>query len=116
MLVNFARNMAIYGISASVKHYLNLFLIKEYGQMIKLEIDPTTKTMSLEVLLKGEPEPVHVHIGRYECVSNNGNSCLTLKDVTTSKDWMNVLVANLFSDGITIPMDEQIISIANGIF
>lgn len=115
MLGGFARNMAINGISASVKHYLNLFLIKEYGQMLKLEINPTTKTMNLEVLLKGETEPVQVHVGRFECVSSNGNSGLTLTDVTTSKDWMNALVANLFSDGISIPIDEQIISIANGI-
>ncbi len=110
-----ARNMALSGLSCSAKYYLNYFLIKEYGEMLKLEIDSENRSMNVEVLLKGECEPIRVQVGNYEYISRNGDSGLILKDVTTSRAWMNTLVDNLYREGITIPMDSQVALILKGV-
>ncbi len=96
-----------------VRLYLNQFIIKEYGKMLKLEIDPRNQTMNLEVLLKGEAESLHVSVGRYACIAANGDSRLMLHDVTTSREWMNALLQGLYPDGVSVPMDETIASLMN---
>lgn len=110
-----ARNMAVSGVCLSVKCWLNLYLIKEYGEMLKLEIDSENRTMNVEVLLKGESEPIRIQVGRYDYVSGNGESGMVLQNVNTSREWMNALITNLHPNGLTIPMDEQIVSIAKGV-
>jgi hypothetical protein len=110
-----ARNMAVSGVCLTVKCWLNLYLIKEYGEMLKLEIDSENRTMNVEVLLKGESAPIRIHVGRYDCVTGNGNSGVVLQEISTSREWMNSLITNLHPDGLTIPMDEQIVSIAKGV-
>lgn len=96
-----------------VRMYLNQFIIKEYGKMLKLEIDPVKQTMSLEVLLKGEVEPLHVSVGRYACVAANGDSRLTLHDVTTSREWINALIQGLHPNGLSVPLNGTVATLAN---
>jgi len=115
VFVKLAKSMALSGLSSSMKYYLNYFLIKEYGEMLKLEIDPENQSMRLEVLLKGEHEAIQIHVGNYEYDSQNGESGLLLRNVTTSRAWMNTLVNNLYAEGLKIPIDGQIASILKGV-
>lgn len=111
----FAKNAASAGFCLLAKCYLNQFLIKEYGKMLTLEIDPEKKKIQLEVLLNGETESLHVSVGRYECIANNGDSRLMLKEITTSRQWLNVLLENKFPEGLLIPINGQTASMVNGI-
>ena len=40
--------------------------IKEYGKMLKLNLDSTQKSIEIEVMLDGEHKPLKVHMRNYE--------------------------------------------------
>ena len=45
--------------------------IKEYGKMLKLNLDSNQKSIEMEVLLDGEHEPLKVHVKNYEMTEEN---------------------------------------------
>ena len=63
-------------LSKSLEVAINL-KIKEYGEMLKLNLDSQNKTIEFEVMLKGEKEPLKVFVNNYEiynapiCQDNN---------------------------------------------
>jgi hypothetical protein len=76
-----------------VRHLLNSKLGR-YGEMLKLEIDSKRKTISLEILPKGEDKPIQVTIGRYEVIEG-GQGGLKLRDIQTSREWMTEIIKTL---------------------
>jgi len=72
--------------------------IKEYGQMLKLNLDSTRKSIEMEVMLDGEHEPLKVHIRNYELTQENGKHLLKVHGVTTSRAWINT-VASSYLEG-----------------
>jgi hypothetical protein len=73
-----------------VRHWLNSKLGR-YGEMLKLEIDSKQKTISLEILPKGETTPIQVRIGNYEIIEGDEGG-LKLGDIQTSREWMTELI------------------------
>jgi hypothetical protein len=67
--------------------------IKEFGRMLKFDLDSKTKSITLEVMLEGEKEPLEVEVSRYELEEENGKYLLKLYGVKTSRAWINTLVA-----------------------
>jgi hypothetical protein len=76
------------------KKYVNS-KIKEYGEMINLKIDSKNKNIELEVLLKGEKENIFIKIEKYEIVSMDGSNAIKFKNVTASREWIEVLIHNV---------------------
>ena len=72
--------------------------IKEYGKMLKLNLDSTNKSIEMEVMLDGEHEPLAVHIKKYELVEEDGKYMLIIHDVSTSRAWIDV-VASSYLEG-----------------
>ncbi len=72
--------------------------IKEYGQMLKLNLDSTQKSIEIEVMLDGEHEPLKVHVRNYELTQENGKHLLKVHGVTTSRAWINT-VASSYLEG-----------------
>lgn len=66
-------------------------IMERYGQMLKLDIDSENKSISAEVLLKGEDSPLKVYIGRYEILGGN-ESGIKISQIQTSKEWMTELI------------------------
>jgi hypothetical protein len=65
--------------------------IKEFGRMLKFDLDSHTKSISLEVMLEGEKEPLEVEVARYELEEEGGRYLLRLYGVKTSRAWINTL-------------------------
>ncbi len=84
-------------ISFSIKQFINL-QIKEFGEMLKLNIDSKNKKISLEVMLLGEKEPLSVDVNRYELFQKEDKHFIKLKDIQTSREWINILIKNHFRD------------------
>ncbi len=80
--------------------------IKEYGKMLKLNLDSTQKSIEMEVMLEGEKEPLSVYVKQYEMKEENGKHFLKLHGVSTSRAWINT-VASSFLEGKTFEIPAE---------
>ena len=78
-------------LSKGLKAAIN-YKVKEYGEMLKLNLDSGKKQIVLEVMLDGEKEPLEVRVNRYELAEEGGKYYLSLQDVVTSRAWINTVV------------------------
>lgn len=93
-------------LSKSLEVAINL-KIKEYGKMLKLNLDSQNKTIEFEVMLKGEKEPLKVFVNNYEISEENGKYYLYAKDIKTSREWINIVAEN-YLKGEKIELPEKI--------
>jgi len=84
-------------LSKGAKAAINSY-IKEYGKMLKLNLDSKNKSIDLEVLLEGETEPLSVNVQRYELTEENGKHLLKIYGIQTSRSWINT-VAGSYLEG-----------------
>lgn len=68
--------------------------MKEYGKVLRLNLDSQTKSIELEVELKGENAPLKVEIDRYSIEEVGEEYFLTLNGVRTSREWINILASS----------------------
>lgn len=67
---------------------------KSLGTMTTLQIDSTNKRASLDLELKGETQPLHVTINRYELTSAGDKTFIEIKEINTSREWINMLAGD----------------------
>jgi hypothetical protein len=73
-------------------------MMQDIGRIDELHIDSKGRTASAVVMLEGEPEPLHITVGRYEVVkSDDGKTFMHLHQVTFSKEWLSRLAEKLES-------------------
>ncbi len=65
--------------------------IRKFGTMLDFKLDSRTKTIELEIMLKGETEPLFVKVQRYEILEENGRYFLLAERIVTSREWINVV-------------------------
>lgn len=80
-------------LSKGLEFAINL-KIKEFGEMLNLKLDSQNKTISLELMLLGEKEPLNVEVGSYEISEEDGRFYLIAKDIKTSREWINIVAKN----------------------
>ncbi len=80
-------------ISLLAKNFINN-KIKEYGEMVDLHIDSVQKNIDLDILLKGEKESISIHIEKYEIIKKDDSAYIKFKKVTSSREWITVLLEN----------------------
>jgi hypothetical protein len=68
--------------------------IKEYGKMLKLNLDSEKKRIEMEVMLEGEKEPLRVEVERYVLKEERGKHLLQIYGVKTSRAWINTVAAS----------------------
>ncbi len=66
--------------------------LKRFGSMTSLHIDSKLKTIRLELELKGEPSPITVEVENYELLERNDEAFLRINKISTSREWMTVLL------------------------
>ncbi len=76
-------------LSTGVKIAINQH-IKDYGEIVKLNLNSKFKSMDLEVRLDGESENLTVQIENYEITEDNH---LKISGITTSRIWINKLAS-----------------------
>ena len=62
-----------------------------FGVMTTLQIDSANKKATLDLELKGETQPLRVTINRYELTTQEDKTFLEIKELTTSREWINIL-------------------------
>ena len=68
------------------------------GVMTSLQIDSTNKTASLDIDLKGETQPLHIIINRYQLTREGGQTFVEIKELDTSREWITFLARQLVKD------------------
>jgi hypothetical protein len=64
------------------------------GQMTTLQIDSANKKASFDLELKGESQPLHITINRYELTTTGDKTLIEIKEFHTSREWINVVAGN----------------------
>lgn len=72
---------------ASAKAYLNQ-KISNFGTVTDLSIDSKSKSLQLELQLKGEAAPIRVHVARYELTRENQRPLVAVHEVSASREWI----------------------------
>ena len=65
---------------------------KRYGKLLSIKLDSKNQSLHFEALLKGEREPLEIEVIKYELEQENGEDYIYLKEVKTSKEWLNYLI------------------------
>ena len=94
-------------VSKGLKTFANL-LINDYGKINGFAVNSKDRTITLNVLLKGEKEDLKIIINNYRIVSDNKKAFLQFETIWTSREWLNVFFdkkrANIWEDNkIQIP-------------
>jgi len=92
-------------LSKGAKVAINSY-IKEYGKMLKLNLDSENKSIDLEVLLDGETEPLSVTVERYELTEEHGKNLLKIYGIHTSRAWINTIAAS-YLEGKSFEIPEE---------
>ncbi len=80
--------------------------IKEYGKMLKLNLDSKQKCIEIELLLDGEKEPLHVKLNHYTLNQEEGKHYLVAEDIVTSRAWINT-IASQYLNGHKFEIAEE---------
>ena len=80
--------------------------IKEYGKMLKLNLDSNNKSIEMEVMLEGEKEPLTVNVQKYEITQEGEKHFLKIQGVKTSRAWINT-VASSYLEGKTFEIPAE---------
>ena len=96
MLSKLFGNVKDRGVSVAVQTAIN-YKIKEFGEIVKLNLDSKDKTINLEIMLDGEKEPLDVKVNRYAINEENGKHYLMASDIVTSRAWINTMASQYLS-------------------
>jgi len=80
-------------LSAGAKLAINA-QVKEYGKMLKLNLNSQEKSIELEVLLDGEKESLTVKVDNYTLDEDQGKFFLKIYGVQTSRAWINTIASS----------------------
>ena len=64
--------------------------LRSIGQMTELSIDTKNKRVRVRLELPGEKEPIDVEILRYTLKEKGETTCITIEEVTSSREWLTV--------------------------
>lgn len=68
--------------------------IKEYGKILRLDLNSQDKSIETEMMLDGEKEPLTVIVSRYEIVQKEDRHLLIVHGVEASRSWINSVASS----------------------
>jgi hypothetical protein len=74
---------------------LNSGILEPYGRITALKLDSGSGELDVTLELKGEIEPLRVHIQEYELLNESGRMYLLIHRLVTSRPWLTALAENL---------------------
>lgn len=74
------------------------FIINDYGKIIDFTVNSNDKTISLNILLKGENEDIKITFFNYSIITDDKKTYLQFDSIMTSREWLNILCKNKLSD------------------
>ena len=92
-------------VSLAAKAFLSSYLEK-YGKMLHLSVQPDTKKITAEILLKGEASPIQLTLDGYEITGPAGKPTLRVAKVSASREWLEVVLRE-FVEGKPIDLPPK---------
>ena len=72
--------------------------------MTQLKIDPEHRTIDVELMFKGEREPIQIRLSDYSLCSTPDGGAFSAREISVSREWMNVLAEDLLKNrSIPVP-------------
>jgi hypothetical protein len=84
--------------------------LQPYGRMLSLSIDSKTSRIRLEVLPKGETQPITINIDEYQLTNVAGADFIVIKKASSSREWIHALLQD-FAIGKTLPIPPKYASV-----
>ncbi|MEY2429121.1 MAG: hypothetical protein QOJ40_2006 [Verrucomicrobiota bacterium] len=78
---------------------------ERYGEVRQFALDTTEKTLSAEILLRGESAPLVISQARYRIETRGTDSYLVVHSVKVSREWLQNLLVDHFPE-ITLKIPE----------
>jgi hypothetical protein len=84
-----------------VRAEINNSLLKKYGKMTKLEVDIESKTIKVDLDLKGENEGVRITLSNYRLIQEAGkNPVFEPGAIEASREWLDALLKTLIKTSV----------------
>jgi hypothetical protein len=80
--------------------------LAKYGRMLNLSIDSRQKSARIELLLKGESEPMIILVHEYELISEENGAWMVIRRLSISREWADTMAAE-FVVGRKIPVPDK---------
>ncbi|MEA3491354.1 MAG: hypothetical protein U9R27_05585 [Campylobacterota bacterium] len=80
---------------------------KEYGEMLKLNLNSEQKSIEIEVMLDGEKEPLAMRVNKYEIIEEDGKYMIRVHGIETSRAWINA-VASSYLEGKSFDISAEL--------
>jgi len=74
---------------------LNSGILEPYGRVTNIKLDSGSGELDVTLELKGEMEPLRVHIQEYELIEESSRMYLLIHRIVTSRPWLTALAENL---------------------
>ncbi|RUM68921.1 MAG: hypothetical protein DSZ07_05765 [Sulfurovum sp.] len=78
-------------LSLAIKKVINK-KIEKFGEISKLDFNTNTKTIDIEVELKGENKILKIFVDQYEIKEENSRHYLIINHIKSSKEWLTSLL------------------------
>lgn len=92
-------------VSLAARQFLQSQLQK-YGTMLNFSVQPETKTIDAEILLKGEPTPIKVTLTGYDIGGSADKPTFRVAKVAASREWLEVVLRE-FVEGKPIDLPPK---------
>jgi hypothetical protein len=66
--------------------------LEKFGRVLELRIDSRQNILFLELLLKGENEPVSVSLEDYKITQEGDQTWITINKGKSSREWINAVI------------------------
>ena len=93
------------GLSKAAQVAINNY-IKEFGEVVQLELDSQQKSMEMEIVLNGEVEPLKLKVGEYALIKEKDSYFLKVNKIQASREWINTL-STKYLNGKKFPIAKQ---------
>ncbi len=76
--------------------------------MINFRLDSESKIIQVEMMLKGEEEPIKFQVGKYDIMEEDGKLFVEVSELVTNREWMNLAINNyLPNKKIEVPLQYK---------
>lgn len=97
MLSSLVRGAKDGALAMSMKAFLNDKL-GLYGEIVDCSVDTKSNKVTLKAKLKGETQTVTASIERYEMEREGEDSYIVLKQFSSSREWLTLMLQRFFTD------------------
>jgi len=86
-LHTFLRGSKDAALALAVRTFVNT-RFSRIGQMTELSVDTKRRTIRVWLALKGEDEPIAIHVKKYSLERRSTRATLTIEDAVASREWL----------------------------